>query len=139
MADILMNLFGSGTGGDENALAQIDVPQNGVIKGVQWNCNIDFDADAEQWVAEVSFISTLQARTNDARGLISAIQAQANFTTSGMAVNALNYFFPLNLVVAGGERLFLNTSSSGGVTSRIGCIISLEQSRTTVRRSARRA
>lgn len=134
----LVNMFGTGTGGAENALAVIDVPDDAVIEGADWACQAALNADAEFFVAELSFISTQQNNVNDARGLISMVAARCGLLTSGSTAPSLNKFVPLNLIVAGGERLFLHANSTAGVVSRLNCVIALNLRRGIPRRSQRR-
>jgi len=136
----LIQLYGSVTGGTENALATVDVPEDGEIVAIDWAVNADLDADGESLSAEVSFIATNTNNINDARGMISVIRGQISLTTSGAPVVAINKFvtFPEALQVSGGERLYLHTVSTAGVNASINAIIHLSTRRPSVRRSRRR-
>jgi len=139
MSLTILQMFGGGTGGTQDAVANIDIPEDGNLVGVQWSIDMDFDAESESLRAELSFIATGQLTTNDARGVISAVRGQLSFTTSGAMLAAINQAHALpNLQVSGGERLFINLVSASGVTSNINCLIYHETRRQVTRRSRRR-
>lgn len=119
----VIHMEGAGTGGNENGIANVDIPEDGTIVGIEWATNADLDADGEFVVPELSFISTSQGGTNDARGIISQIAGRMSLTTSGVAMVSLNGYTPMDLAVAGGERLYLHVSASSGVTSTLRCNI----------------
>lgn len=136
----ILGMYGNVTGGTQNALAQIDIPQDGVITGIDWDMSADLDADGEFVRAELSFIATNQLGQNDVRGRISSLGAEISLTTSGSPVTGVQKFVgPVDLPVAGGERLYLHTASSSGVEGNVICNIHLDVSgRGITRRSARR-
>jgi len=134
----VIHMFGAGTGGTESALASVDIPQDGEIKGVEWAVNADLDADAESINVECSFIATYQTGTNDSRGIISNGAARMSLTTSGVALVSINKYTPVDILVAGGERLYLNVNATAGVVSSIACNVYFQPARTARRRSRRR-
>lgn len=139
MATEIIGMFGSISGGTQDAIASIDIPQDGAVTGIDWAMNCDLDADGEEVQAEVSFIATNQISANDVRGRISSIATRAAFVTSGFAIGSVNKFVgPMDLPVAGGERLHLHAVSTAGVTGTLHCNIHLDVSRSGTRRSARR-
>jgi hypothetical protein len=110
-------------GGSESALATIDIPMPGSIVGAQWACNYDLDADLESVVAQLSFRSTIAA-ANDDRGVISEVRGQLNLTTSGGAFGAINLYTIIpELSVMGGERIYIHSSCSAGVTGTVVCLV----------------
>ncbi len=136
----VIGLYGATTGGIEDALAQIDIPQDGVITGVDWDMHADLDADSEAIQIELSFIATNLLDKNDVRGRISSISAEISITTSGAPVVGIAKFVgPMDLAVSGGERLYLHSVSAAGVIGTVRCNIHLDVSgRGIARRSARR-
>jgi len=135
----VIGMFGAGTGGLENAIAMIDIPSDGFLIGVDWDLTCDLDADAEICEAELSFIATTQISTNDVRGRISSISANAGVLSAvGVSATSIQKWLSnFDLSVAGGERLFLHINATAGVTSRLRCNLFLDQPGST-RRSARR-
>lgn len=138
MAGVHIQMYGTGSGGVENAVASIDVPEDGRLVGCQWAMYGDLDADQEFLEAELSFMATNQLSTNDARGAISSVKCRANLTTSGAAVNGVNTHHPMNLPVAAGERLYLHISATAGVNSVAHAMLHFEFPGTPGRRSQRR-
>jgi len=137
----VIGMRGIGTGGAENAIASLDIPQDGVITGIDWDGRADVDADGEVIEAELSFIATAQFGTNDVRGRLSSVGAQISLTTSGVAHTSLQKFVgPTEIPVAGGERLHLHLNATAGLSSTIRVNIHLDvgRSRDVRRRSARR-
>jgi len=135
----VIHMFGNGSGGVESAIANVDIPQDGEIVGIEWAINADLDADAEVINAEISFIATYQTGTNDSRGIISGAAARISLTTSGVAVVSINKYTPVNISVAGGERLYMNLSSTAGVNSSVSANVYFQPSRQIRRRSRRRS
>jgi len=140
MATEILGLFGAGTGGTQDAVATIDIPEDGVITGVDWDLRADLDADSESISVELSFIATNQFTTNDVRGRISSASAQISLTTSGVANTFVQKFVgPMEINVSGGERVHLHIDSTSGVASNVRCNLHLDVSRRARnRRSARR-
>jgi len=135
----VIGLFAAGTGGTENATAQIDIPQDGFILGIDWDMYAIFDANNESIAVELSFIATNQLLTNDVRGRISSISAFNQLLTSGIhALTVQKYVDIKELTVSGGERLYLHLVSVAGVISTTRCNIHFEMTGGSTRRSARR-
>ena len=135
----IIGMFAAIAGGAENAVAQIDVPQDGVLRGIDWDCYANMDADSEFATIELSFIATILATTNDVRGRISSVSTLAAFVTSGFAVSTIQKWIgPMELALAGGERIYLHANSTAGVFGAIRCNLHFDGGATVVRRSARR-
>lgn len=115
------------TGGNESALAQIDVPMSGNIVGVQWVVLATLNATEESLRVELSFSSTV-GFTNDSRNIISIAGVQAGVITAVGAVTEYitQYHGPMVVPVSMGERIFLHTSASAGVVGVINCLISFD-------------
>lgn len=110
-------MVGTGTGGTQSALAQIDVPMSGNILNVDWQVIADLDADAEYIEAQLSFGSA-HALANDSRMLISVVQGAVSVLTAvGFAPKAFGKNHPISIPVSMGERLWLHVDASAGVNS----------------------
>jgi len=134
----IIGMFADVSGGTQDAAATIDVPFDGFITGVDWDVEADMDADGERISCELSFIATQQIGTNDVRGRISSISGRMSLTTSGVAVTGLQKFVgPMQLIVAGGERIHLHVISSASLVGVMRCNIHLDT--TTATRSRRRS
>ncbi len=135
----VIGMFAAFTGGTENAQAQIDVPQDGFILGVDWDVNAALDADDEAVAIELSFIATNQLAQNDVRSRISSVSSLAAVLTS-VGVNSVNiqkYVDLHEIVVSGGERIFMHGINGTGVVVLARCNIHFEMSgrqRTAARR-----
>lgn len=139
MATQILGLYAAGTGGTENAAASFDIPQDGVITGVDWDCTAHLDADDETFEAELSFIGTHQLSSNDVRGRLSSIGVNATITTSGIAAPVMQKMVgPMEVPVAGGERIYLHINSAAGVVSDVRCCVHLDVAGRVNRRSQRR-
>lgn len=136
----IIGMYGAIVGGTQNALAQIDIPQDGVVRGVDWDVFANTDADDESITCEFSFIATNQITSNDTRGRISSISAQLAVlsATSGHVIALQKWVGPFELVVSGGERLYIHVSSVVGVTGAVRLNIHFDGGATVPRRSARR-
>lgn len=120
MPQTVMKLYAA-TSGD--AVASIDVPDGGIIEGVQWAADSTAAGDAETLRAELSFASTSGFTSNDTRASITGIRNAMNFTTSGADSVGINMFVPMEVEVQAGERLYLHTSNNA--TGTISCWIYL--------------
>lgn len=134
-----MSMYGTGSGGAQSAVANIDVPEDSLLKGVQVAHIATLNADGEDSYAELSFIATTQGTTNDIRGLIAISRLHLGLLTSGAGAPHANFFIPMDLEIAGGERLYMHISASSGVNSSVNFVLHFMPKRGRVtRRSARR-
>jgi len=135
----VIGLYGAITGDTQNSLAMFDVPFDGFIIGIDWDVNLNMDADGEVANLELSFIATNQLTTSDVRGRISSISSRVVvLDATGPTTQTLQKWLSgFDISVAGGERLFLHVESSTGVAGVVRCNIFLDQPGST-RRSARR-
>lgn len=135
----VIGMFAAGTGGVENAVAQVDIPQDGFILGADWDGYALLDASVELVSAEISFIATNQLTTNDVRGRITSISAAMHLLTSGVGIITLQKYVDLKEIpVSGGERLYMHFSTTAGVVTSLRCNLHFEMTGGTTRRSARR-
>lgn len=119
-----ITLVGTGTGGTENNIANIDVPLDGNLIGIDWSVYADLDADGESARYEVSFASSNGIGSNDLRASISQVAMWASMTTSGQAQHSVNKFVALpDIPVAGGERIYLHAIASAGVAAGVACVL----------------
>lgn len=138
MSDTIVTMYGAGTGGTQNAIANIDVQDDGVIVGVQVAHSADLDATDEASTASLSFISTNQIAINDTRGELVVSRLRTGLVTAETGKAANNFFVPLNVQVSGGERIYMHFASSAGVITDCTMIIHFAFRRTPPRRSQRR-
>jgi hypothetical protein len=137
----MIGMFGSISGGTEDSIAQIDIPQDGIIRAIEWSMLVNLDADGESSVAEISFIATNQLAQNDVRGRISSVGVGilAVLSAVGGHTGQVNTFNgPFELIVAGGERLFMHALSTAGVLGSIRTTLHFDGGAATTRRSQRR-
>ena len=138
MASEIIGMFAQVTGGTQDARAQIDIPQDGVILGIDWDASWYFDAE-EKAEIELSFIATNQLDTNDVRGRLSSISAH-NAEVTAVGHNPIccqKWLGGIELVVAGGERVYLHSVATAGVNGEVRCNLYVDLG-ATMRRSARR-
>jgi len=135
----VLTMYGAITGGTQDAIGSLDIPEDGFITGIDWAMAVNMDADDEHCVCELSFAASGQVSTNDVRGPLSHIRTRMSLVTSGIALSQINKFVMFDeLRVAGGERIHLNVSADAGVTGDVNAQIHLNTSRQRPRRSARR-
>lgn len=135
----VISLYGAITGGTQDGLANIDIPADGFILGVDWDINLNMDTDAETASVELSFIATNQLATNDIRGRISSISSRLAVlsSTSGHVGSLQKWVGPFDISVSGGERIYLHCVSTAGITGEARCSLMVDLG-TQVRRRARR-
>lgn len=114
----VIKMYAAGSGGSQDAVAQVDVPMPGHIVGVDWAVRIapsgaDFLAEMQ-----LSFRSSSSFTTNDDRGIISEVKFAGDLTTSGAANTAANKYVLLpDVPVMGGERIYLHLSVTASVVT----------------------
>jgi len=119
MSDItVIQMFATLTAAVTDSIANIDIPTNGRLIGVDWSMQvIGLSAEGDVANLELAFIATNQRTTNDARGTVSAVKAAANEATPG-GIGAVAKYVDLRpgVKVSAGERLYLHGQASTGVT-----------------------
>ncbi len=109
----VIQMYGSNTTQDN--LANIDVPGNGTIVGVDWSIRGPTPGADYTALAQVSFGSVSTFVTNDARAVISTCALGYDLTTSGAGITHANKYVSLpHLPVAMGERIYLHVTSTAG-------------------------
>jgi len=135
----VIGMQATGSGGTEDAIAQIDIPQDGFLLGLDWDAYAILNAINETFNAELSFIATNLLGTNDVRGRISSISAATHILTSGIAIITIQKYVDVKEIsVSGGERLYIHLLATGGVISELRCNLHFEMTGGSTRRSARR-
>lgn len=119
MSDVI-GLVGLITGGTQDAVTMIDIPQDGFLIGIDWDVNMDADADPEVASFELSFISTNQLTQSDVRGRITSVSFRTTVLTAvgGHIVGLQKWLSGFDIPISAGERLFLHavtTASMAGV------------------------
>jgi len=139
VATNIIGMYGPITGGTENAIATITLPQTGHLIGIDWDVHVTLDA-AEFTSVELSFIATALLLVNDARGRISSMGiSTAAPTLVGFApVTLQKWLGPFDLAVSSGERIYIHASSTAGVTGSARCNLYMDFVGGAPRRSARR-
>lgn len=139
MSITVIGMVGLITGGQQDSLAQIDIPQDGVLRGIDWDGACALDA-AEVCGIELSFIGTNTLAVNDSRGRISSVTVQAGQSSAVGLVSATmqKWVGPFELMLFGGERLFLHAVSTTGVLGTGRCNLFFDGGSQVARRSSRR-
>lgn len=120
----VIKMYATGTGGAENAVAQIDIPMSGDLIGVQWAFAAEVDADQDTAECQLSFRSTGAFATNDDRGVISECRQEHQLTTSGAVVSGINFYSALpDIPVGAGERLYLHLNATASTPSVVACML----------------
>jgi len=136
----IIGMYGALTGGTQDALAQIDIPQAGVLEGIDWDMYALLDADNETLQIELSFIATNLLTTNDVRGRISSISSGGVVLTS-VGVNSVSvqkFLGSFELMLAAGERIYLHAVAQAGRAGDVRCNLHFNGGATVQRRSQRR-
>jgi len=138
----ILQLAASDVAASGDAIASLDIPEDGFITGIEWCVNaINGFASEDALVLQLSFLSTNQFNQNDARGVISNCQISAGTITTNGLMGVVGTFFSAfseGLDVSGGERLHLHAQETGTATIDVHVLVHLSSRRRTVRRTRRR-
>jgi hypothetical protein len=119
-----IKIFGEGTiSSFSSSVANIDVPEDGEILAIMgFVSGKGMDGDGDAIYAELSFLSSHQIETNDARGSILEVAHRVVVGAAGAMQSSENVsigFSPgSGIPVNGGERIHLHTFGSTGVTPK---------------------
>jgi len=123
MAQAIM-MRATSTGGNESGLAQIDVPKDGNLIGVEWASQASYDTsgDFQNW--QLSFGASLSI-TNDSRSIISqhSLGLMNQITAAGEVMGGDNSFTPMEIPVGQGERIFLHSNASASFVGSVFCTL----------------
>lgn len=114
--DTIITLTKLSVTGSADDIASIDVPEDGFIVGLLMSIIDATLASGENVVSEVSFLSTSQNTSNDARGLIGMLSMGVGVVTTsgnGQAAQSLFLNFGDGIPVNAGERIHLHTDITG--------------------------
>ena len=120
MSELMIKMYATATASSDD-VASIDVPEDGELMGVVMCISNAAMVAAKRSAIELSFLSSSQFTTNDARGVIGFVE----ITTSALNTNGLaksnetqSFIFHKGLSVNAGERIhlhFLTTDTSTAV------------------------
>ena len=99
------------------AAASIDIPDDGLLLGIDLEVEGELNADQEEAIASVEFGATVARETNDARTVLAVAHAKIGLLTSGGGSNIgrTHITYGEGIKVFGGERLYLHTAADAGV------------------------
>lgn len=121
-----------------DAAAAIDVREDSDIVAIAGTMTaLDLDTEADFCRAELSFLSTNQMSTNDARGSLLQLELQGTVETLvGVMVpqTAIAVDLGDGIPVNAGERVYIHISTSTGVTPRAIFMLYMAQKAVTRRR-----
>lgn len=112
-----------------DSMVSIDVPEDGKIVGVHLNLRAPNMEAGKYAQVELSFLSTSQTSSNDARGVIArTVIATSLLNTNGLASGHGNeaYSFKSGLPVNAGERLHLHYGTNTTSTVHSHVVITFE-------------
>ena len=121
--EAVIQMYGSGTSSADDA-ASIDIPEDGELMGVIMSIRAPGMAANRYVATELSFLSSSQFSTNDARGVIAYVElASGALNTNGLtgANNSQSFIFHKGLNVNAGERIHLHLSTNDTVNVRVRC------------------
>ena len=121
MAESVIQMYG-GPSTDTDDVSSIDMPEDGQLMGVHISMQSPSMSQAKEMQCEVSFLSSSQFVTNDARGIIAhSTLATSTPTTSGGGPAFSNSYiiYHSGLPIAAGERIHLHFETSDSVLCRI--------------------
>jgi len=113
----VIGLYSTVTGGTQDGAATMDVPRDGFLIGIDWDASVILDAASEVFDSELSFVGSNQLATAEVRGRLSSISARCEVLSAvGLEVVSIQKWIGnFDIVVAGGERLFVHIESTAGV------------------------
>ena len=125
MGELIIQMYGAPSS-DTDDVSSIDVPEDGEIMGILIDLFSPAMASADGMQAEVSFLSSSQFTTNDARGIISRCSLATNTaSTSGQAGahNSTHMMFMKGISVNAGERIHLHFETDAAVLCKIHALL----------------
>jgi len=128
MGETIVQMYG-GPSTDTDDVSAFDVPEDGLIKGYMMDLQAPSMVAGKEMQAEISFLSTSQFTTNDARGLIGRCSMATNTVSTNGGGNAQGYAtqkFDKGITVAAGERVHLHFETSDSVLCRIHVLLIFE-------------
>ena len=113
--DSIIKLAGSGMTGSSDSVVSIDMPEDGEIIAISGTISDDTMVIAERVRIEISFLSTSQFNSNDARGAIFMMSLGSITTTGGSSAHANHAvsFGGDGIPINAGERIHMHASITG--------------------------
>lgn len=105
------------------SVAQVTIPSQARIVGVQIALGIDSVTDNAMVRLEYSKVPTNQIATNGALDAFLEINLAGNFATSGLAQAGVNQFFPVDIPCRQGEIVYVHATVTGTVTYYVNAIL----------------
>lgn len=103
-------------GASANAHANVTLQRNGRIRGIRWSVAYDSSTDNGRCDLEASLVALAQIGTNDTIGSLDEVKYFTNLTTSGKDMAAVNVQRSVDIPVAAGERVYLNSANVSNCT-----------------------
>lgn len=114
----VIQMYGTASA-DSDSVAQIDVPEDAHLHFALLNIRSPSGMTSAKYAQmEVSFLSSSQFSTNDARGIIGRCQISGGTVTTSGQVSAdgqAHLHFPKGISVVAGERIHLHIETSDTV------------------------
>lgn len=134
----IYKLAALGAGGDQDALAQLDVQFDGIITALAGFIRSTMTVTGEFAVAEASFLSVNTIGSNDTRGSIFSVATSLTGTAPGTTQGSgQNNVGGLAIAINAGERLWMHFSATAALVSNAQIYIYVEDGQgvpTAVRR-----
>lgn len=115
----IYKLQAAGVGGAQDGAGALDIQFEGTITAIHGSMVAVLDLASEFCQAEVNFLSVNTINSNDSRGSLLIIQAQASGTGVGVPSFVNSGVGPMDVPVAAGERVFLHLFAAAGVISTV--------------------
>lgn len=115
MADQVIMIYGSTSGGASNNVANITVPFDGFLDGILHSMDAELNADGEEAFSQIAETAVEQTEVNDARGTLSTVGARCGLLTSGSIGTQVAVYTPVNKRVDSGILIYLHHKSTAGV------------------------
>lgn len=120
-----LKLYGTGSA-TANAVASVQIPSRGRIRGVQLALMADCITDNGAVQIEVSRASAREIAVNGAQQCVIEAAVYQNFVTSGLAAIGINQFFPVSVDVVQGQLIYLHAVVTGTLTYTATAVIHYE-------------
>lgn len=117
-----LQLYATGSA-TATSVANVTLPSQGRILGVQIALGIDSVTDNAMVRLELSKVPTNQIATNGALDPFLEINLAGNFATSGLAQTGVNQFFPVEIPVRQGEIVYVHATVAGTITYYFNAIL----------------
>ena len=115
----IIQLTQGGIAASADSVVNVDVPEDGAIEAVVATISDSTLLATEGVTAELSFLSSNQLATNDARGIIYSIVLFAGGTTGrNKSSEITSVSFPGGIPVAAGERIHMHVNVVGAPSAR---------------------